>query len=595
MPPSSKLLRNLVLASGAVLLLGLVCTLPFPSPGSVPVPDEAGYLMLTQSLWHDHDLGYAPEDLSRAFQLWPGGPRGLALVSPDGGETLRYGSSWVYPMVMLPFYGLLGVRGMVLGNLLLLAALVALGIAWWRGRPGGEGGFGELFAAAFVLASALPASVLRLQPELLIAVALLGPLAVWQLLAERVHWQRRHFVLLAASGAALGVAAALRPWTLLFAVAIVADLLRRGRGRELSLLVAPLLVTLAVLLAPQHRDLGVWGAGVSAGTGQRLFEESFPLEKGPGWEAGQPVTSASWTVERHERRLAFGLESLLVGRHSGIVPYFPFTFLALALFLASPRDRPRTLLLLALAAYCAAHLLQYQTADAAAVFSALGDPAFAAVYPAFLLLPGRLRWRPALLLPLAAAALWTAALVPSELGAGAAHPGRPLHTRLAAFELLPPELTALADQAPPGYWQGDWGGLVWLLPRDAFFVGEGHPDGVWMRGASRAEVILVSPVELDELRLSVQSLAGDNTFTLAAGDQQLRVRFDTEAKRQGTPLELPLYRTRARYLGGYFPDRGQFYYRLHLATTSGLVPQRHDPSSHDPRYLGVFLDLRGEP
>ena len=71
------------------------------------------------------------------------------------------------------------------------------------------------------------------------------------------------------------------------------------------------------------------------------------------------------------------------------------------------------------------------------------------------------------------------------------------------------------------------------------------------------------------------------------------MRFDTEGKRGGTPVDLTLAPV-ARDLG-FFPAGREIYYRFTLDTTAGLVPVRVDPKSHDPRDLGVFLGFTGGP
>ena len=86
-----------------VLLLGLALGLykvHFP-PG--PVADEATYVMMTQSLWHDYDLRYTITDLHRAYRIWDHGPHGLILFTTDGGETMYYGKPYVYSLMALPF------------------------------------------------------------------------------------------------------------------------------------------------------------------------------------------------------------------------------------------------------------------------------------------------------------------------------------------------------------------------------------------------------------------------------------------------------------------------------------------------------------
>jgi hypothetical protein len=131
------------------------------------------------------------------------------------------------------------------------------------------------------------------------------------------------------------------------------------------------------------------------------------------------------------------------------------------------------------------------------------------------------------------------------------------------------------------------GDAVWLLPADSFFLAERNPRGVWMRGASTADVIVVSHVPLERLSFTAVSLAADSELRIDGGAGAVRVVFDSAGKRAGTPIELPLAAA-SETRGGFFPRESR--YRLRISVSGGLVPARRDPGSSDPRYLGVFLD-----
>jgi hypothetical protein len=164
--------------------------------------------------------------------------------------------------------------------------------------------------------------------------------------------------------------------------------------------------------------------------------------------------------------------------------------------------------------------------------------------------------------------------------------------RSRTFQALPLELTLIAKI--PGYFLRAWPGGVWVVPKQSFYADERHPRGVWVRGASRSEVVVVSPAPVDRLRFNVYSLSDLNEVTLDSGVARVRVRFDSEGKQQGTPIDLPL-RLAARNLG-FFPDAKQeYFYRFVLTSTDGVVPAHRDPKSQDTRNLGVFLGFEGPP
>jgi hypothetical protein len=198
--------------------------------------------------------------------------------------------------------------------------------------------------------------------------------------------------------------------------------------------------------------------------------------------------------------------------------------------------------------------------------------------------------RRSLVLPFAAAGLWTAAAVAGSLARLVPESVLQLHTQAPAFQRLPLELTLLPGGDLPGFVNQTWRETVWILPRWTFFAEERHPHGVWVRGGSRSEVIVVSPAPISRLAFIAYSLSADNELILRSGVDRLNVRFDTEAKRGGTPVELAV-EPAGRNLG-FFPR--DFFYRFTLETTGGLVPARRRPKSREPRNLGVFLDFTGE-
>jgi hypothetical protein len=247
--------------------------------------------------------------------------------------------------------------------------------------------------------------------------------------------------------------------------------------------------------------------------------------------------------------------------------------------------------------------------EVATASAAPGLAALAAVYPLFLFLPWRLRAGRAVLLPFAAAGLWTG---PALLAA--AHPPAPeavleYPARGPTFRPLPLEVSLLTTGRLPGYAayeRPSAAGLgVWLVPREVFFHTEPNPEGVWTRGASRAEVYVVFPEagsggpsesggsgsggaedgKLPILRFEARSISAENVLTLEGADGRTVVRFDSEAKRRGTPVTVRPEAV-ARLGGG---ETARVVGRFVIESSGGAVPAHVDPESDDPRYLGTFL------
>jgi len=589
----------------SLLLLGLaagIYKVHFP-PG--PIADEAAYVLMTQSLWHDHDLKYESADLLRAYRLWDQGPNGLILMTADGGKTMCYGKPFAYSLAAIPFYLLLGVQGFVVFNMVLFLAM--LWAAWWflRRESGAGGAPLGLFLGGFFFASAACVYVFWMQPEVFNMACVFFALLAWRLLRGRESWRARDLWLLAGAGALVAVAAASKENLAIFGAPIALDLLwprreagdtgRRWRLRPLVpvlTLAAASLVVLLALAAAQKRMTGTWSP--YRGVQRRSFSTEYPIESPKDfWALYRGTSYGSWSglgVQATPRTFLRSSWYFLVGRHTGLLPYFPFALFAFALYLAGPKDRSRHLLLAALAGYALSILLlrpdNYQGG-----LGFLGNRYFASVYPALLFLPGRIAARRSLLLPYAAAGLWTAGVVAVPLLQVAPEATLQTHVRSVPFQALPLELTLL--HTLPGFFLHNWGDGAWAVPKENFFVEEHHPNGVWVRGASRSEVVLVTAAPVARVHLRAYSLSPDNVLTLQSRVDRVAIRFDSEAKRQGTPVDLavePVARDLGFFGGGPAAPH-EWLYRFVLATSDGIVPARRDSRSQDLRYLGVFLSF----
>ena len=532
--------------------------------------------MIVQSLWHDHDLTYREPDLARAARIWDGGPAGLTLFTNDGGKTLRYGRPVAYPLAALPFYALFGPHGIALFNMALFLAMV--GAALWHFSEE-VSSFKSVLVAGFFFASAAFAYAFRMESGVFLMACGFFPLLIWQRLRNLHEPGRGHFALLAGAGILLGAALTSSPLLALLGLPILIDLAARRRWRGLAALVAATLLAAGLLALFQRAGTGEWSA--FGGVQRRTFVTQFPLESPRDLWQGYQGEEARTSLATGLRLLPRNLWYLLAGRFTGLLPYFPFALFALALYLVGPKDRSRHLLLAALLAY-AGFVLAGHPHDFAGTPGFLGSRYLALAYPAFLFLPGRLEARRSLAIPYAAAGLWTALTLMVQSP-----------TAAPAFQRLPLELTLLPGDHLPGFSTQTWGDTVWIVPRASFFAEERHPNGVWVRGATRSEVIVVSPKPISRLAFTVYSLAANNVLTLDSGADRLTVRFDSDGKRDGTPVELAVTPV-ARDLGFFPASPRERFYRFTLETTAGVVPTRVQSASQDPRHLGVFLGFTGE-
>jgi len=604
--------RPLVFVCLALLLLGLAGTLykvHFP-PG--PVGDEAAYVLIAGSLWHDHDLNYDQRDLDRAYDTWDQGPYGLILFTRDGGETTYFGKPFVYSALAVPFYALLGAQGLMVFNMLLYVAM--FGTAWWllarrapelAPQPGAAvadpapagpfclDGLGGLFLGGFFFASASFVYVFWMQPEVFNMACTFFPLAVWAVLRGKATWTWKHHAGLAFAALCLAAAFVSKEPLAVMALPLGVDLLWSRRYKGLATLMLAGLLGALALVGVQYKLSGAWSP--YRDVQRRSFESNYPLEmQGDPWDLYKGTDYGSWNgmgVETQLRPLLYNLGYFLVGRHTGLVPYFPFAVLALVLFALGPRDRFAWLVLAGVGLYVLFFfLVRPGNYHGGAGF--IGNRYFAGVYPATLFLVTRLRARGLLVLPFAAAGLWTASVLAVPVQQIAPEFTLQSHVRSAAFQRLPLELTLLGHGKLPGYWTRNWGQGTWVLRKDDFFAQENHPDGIWVRGASESEVIVVSPVPLATLYFIARSPLPSNVLTVDSGADRVVVRFDTAEKRSGVPVELALQPV-AEDLGFLSAVPHEYFYRFTLATTHGWMPMRTDPESQDPRYLSTFLSFTG--
>jgi len=164
----------------------------------------------------------------------------------------------------------------------------------------------------------------------------------------------------------------------------------------------------------------------------------------------------------------------------------------------------------------------------------------------------------------------------------------------AAFRALPLELSLLGEGVQlPGYRLRSWGETVWALPLATSWPEEGHPNGVWLKGDSTSDIVVVSPQPLKTIRFFAHSLTGENELLADGGAERVLVRFDSDAKRNGTPVDLAV-EPAARGLGILPGAKEEWVYRFTLRVSGGIIPARRLPGSQDPRYLGAFLDLTGQ-
>ncbi|MEM7052245.1 MAG: hypothetical protein AAF604_21440 [Acidobacteriota bacterium] len=525
-----------------VAFLGLLLALDPARLGTAPVDAEGTPWMMLESLRWDGDLVYEADDLERAVERWSAGPRGLRLSVADEGGRLSFADSPAYPLLMLPFYWLLGGAGVVLLQGLLLIWLMRSAEAE-LGRP-----FGTLFigASALLLFAWLP------QPHLLLMALLLYGTKVW--MGEGGSWL--------VAGAGWAAAGVIAPVVLILPLAAVIDLLRRRhRDRLAKVAIGALLSALPILLLAATIPGATWAFSADP---VRIFEQQFPLTN---TDAEVLAAQVERSPTRDARRLAVASWFRLAGRNFGWIVLFPGALFAL-LALPFGRFEGRRGVLAVVLVLLFVHGLWVGGGGA------YGGLSLVAGIPCLIFLLPRRFATPAIPPLVVAAVLWTLPALAGVL--------LPAAKPWPALRWLPLELTALEAPERLGYRAFDSPRGRWFVPHHALLeVVSEAPLEIRLRGDRRAEIWLVSRADLAAAVLEARALSAGAVLTVAGGDEVHRVRFDSAGKRDGTLLEVPL-EARSRDLRVAF-GRERFY-RLDVVIEGGKVI----PGG---RFLGATLTL----
>ena len=467
--------RPTVVTLAALSCFLLTVPLTIGKPGQPPTlkADEPAYYLMALSIARDLDLRYLPADGDRLLEEFPfASTHNLILMTSDGWSTAHYGKPLAYPLFAAPFAALFGANGMVFLNMALFVAMLWLAAVFLARRTAPA--TAAAFACGLLLLSACSRYVFWLQPEVFNMFGVFGAL----------YWgfenRRRAWWLTALSGALLALPTYNKPMFAAIALSLAGAFLLRRQWRTAAVWTAGFAVTLALLAAmSQHMTgqlLPYIGADVRAAV--RVCEpgdwppeiiEARRLEQAPGaGETGPASGSASanaipesptgnaftWLFRIPRQSVGEVVENVgyfLVGRHAGLLPYHPFTGIALALFLLrGRRDRDRWLLLLSLVAI-AGYFLLFIGWNWQGGGGFVGNRYFVSVVPAFLfLVPGRI---PPWTAPagFTAAGLFVGAMVLAPFGvqraradAAGAHPQRT--ASLPAARTLPAQRPRLREE-----------------------------------------------------------------------------------------------------------------------------------------------------
>ncbi len=542
--------------------------------------DEGTFTAMAASLARDGDLAFGSADAAWARQ-WPGGA--TTVILERTGRGITYSKPILYPLLVAPFYWLVGPWAFYLVNALALGAALLVARATLRWRPGGERA--SEVVVAFALASTVAPYVgWRMTESLQVALATAGlALTLRRLVGGATSepdgawltWPEMAGALL------LGLLAALRePNGAVALVPVLAALAARRFRRAAGLGT----ISAATYLAVLALTFALTGAANPYKAERSTFDAASGYPAGPDAalalaQFDEPSflrTSDLGLVPRLEpRRSLYAAFYFFVGRHSGILIYFPIV-LALLLAARSGVDRVGWSALAGFGLMAIFYLVWWPS-NYFGGETCLGNRYQLAALPCLLFFPHRLPTRRELGVTWLVALLVGGSALVSVARTRSLDPTSQNHAYAGIFRLLPYESVASGiDGRRDRYWARDFIRFV-----DPYAHADGESFDL-VAGAPPAELEVATEWPGDEMRWLVIADAPNARLTISDWLSTRRYRLTPHAAGSGGPVTdepSPAWRVH----GFWWPPPRLYHarlLRLSLRTADGRA------ASARVRYLG---------
>ncbi len=421
--------------------------------------DEGTYMAMAESLARDGDLTFSSSDRERIEAAPTDGERNLILQRTSLGIT--YSKPVIYGVMASPFVWVAGRYGPILLNLLAMGAALWLTLVYLRRL----GETSLLTLATFAGASALlPYLAWRMSDALLVSCTLAGlVLSLASLRGPDRRWlPTAHFLdanwTTLAGGLLLGMAAAMRYPNALLAVAALAALVAHRRWHRAARLLAGIAIAAAVSLG---LTIALTGAADPYRTPRATFNPAVGYPDGPDSAVaaeqlgGTELATVRLRTDPRPRVIAYSTLYYFVGRHTGLLIYFPAAIVFLLLALRRPD--PVAIAMVASVVGISIFYLVLLPHNYFGGGAAIGNRYFLAAYPALLIALRELpkpRW---LLVPWLIAICVLGSAVASAWQTRTVDRTSQAHAYAGIFRLLPFESTLQSiEGSQERFWLHDW-------------------------------------------------------------------------------------------------------------------------------------------
>jgi hypothetical protein len=293
------------------------------------------------------------------------------------------------------------------------------------------------------------------------------------------------------------------------------------------------------------------------------------------------------------------VEYFLIGRYSGMLPYFFPGLLAFVFFLSRRRcwEGWQWLLVAAISLGVFALLIvtPYTWAGGG---GPIGNRYFLSFYPLFLFLMPPVDTALPALGAIAIGALFTAKIVFNPFWSSF-NPGE--HAKKGPLRALPIELSMLNDLPvaanPDRSKRVLAGGVLAYFPDDNAYTPEG--ESFWLRGGRRADVILRAPLlQQPDGRWTGRQIA-KLTIRVHNGIKVNNIAIDTRSASDRFTLQPDEQRMTTLAMPAGFPYRPyetptSYVYVVSFSTSAGFAPFLEAAPSSDARFLGAQITLTPE-